>query len=602
MGRDGAGVAYPTLSGTWILDTETTGLDWWRHKLFAFAVADLDGNSWYYDIRRDPNCIRWLRDQMARAKRIVAHNAKFDYHMLREAGAAPPIEKFECTQVRQALINEHEMAYGLDHLGRKYFKRGKVKVDIDKDKLIELPYETASEYALEDVGITVDLYKMQEREIESQDLYQVLALERRLMPHLADQEHRGIRIDVSAAEKSVIAIDKIVKVLHKELDSEAGFHVNPNPSGSIKKLFDPKQDKNGVWRAKDGTVLESTPAGKPSLGAEALKNMRDPMAMKVLRLRKYIKARDTFLKGHVLGHLNPKTGCVHTHINQTKGDEGYGTGTGRLSYNGPALQQIPNRDKEMAEMVRPVFLPDEGHKWCYGDLDQHEFRLFAHYTNTPVVIQMYRDNPDTDFHTLVEQITGIPRNAPKNGGAYAKQLNLGIVFSMGAGLLAKKMNLPYTEEMANFGGRERVLLRGGEEVMEVLAKYHKAIPGVRQMIDKASSIARNRGFVRTYLGRHLRFPDKNFVYKAAGLIYQGSSADLNKLHICNLSDMCAGTDSRMLLNVHDEYSFSIAPGETRLAREARRVVESGVSLRVPIRIDFHIGKNWWDATNAPKVT
>lgn len=597
------GEEFPELGSDFVVDTETTGLYWWRDKVFSFGVCTLDGKvSRYYDLRRTPKAIQYLKAQVKKAKRIIAHNVKFDTHMLREAGVPIDPDKLHCTQTRAALCNEHELAYTLDNLARVYLKRRKVKVDVDKDKLIQLPFEQAEEYCLEDIALCRDLFNLQEKEIENQDLFEVLALERRLLPHLLQQERDGIRIDVDAAERSIVDFDKRITVMQRQLDKAAGFAVNPNPSGSIHQLFAPKQGKDGIWRAKDGTPLTTTPAGKPSLGAEALKEMKDPSAMLVLKLRKMIKARDTFLKGHVLGHLNPKNNRVHPHINQTKGDEGYGTGTGRLSYNDPALQQIPNRDKEMAAMVRPVFLPDEGQQWCYGDLEQHEFRIFAHYTKAPKIIDMYRENPDADFHQLVTDLTGIPRNAPPNGGAYAKQLNLGIVFSMGAGKLAAKMGLPYTEELVKLGKRERIIFKAGEETMEVLAKYHAAIPGVKEMINKAASIARERGYVRSYMGRHLRFPDPDFAYKAAGLIYQATAADLNKNNIINICNLLQDTKSRFMLNIHDEYSVSIDPSELHLAREMRRVVESGADLRVPIRIDFSVGKTWWDATRADSIT
>lgn len=595
---------FPNLGPDIALDTETTGLYWWKDRVFSFGARSLDpkGPRVYFDLRRTPTAIDWLRDQMAKAKRIIAHNAKFDIHMLREAGARPPVEKFHCTQIRAAICNEHELAYTLDNLGRVYLGRRKVKVDVPKDQLPDLPFDEVQTYTLEDIDLCADLFALQETIIAEQDLYEVMKLEMRLFPHLLEQEYRGIRINVDAAERSIIDIDRQVKALQKKLDREAGFSVNPNPSGSIHMLFAPKQGKDGIWRARDGTPLTATPAGKPSLGADALKAMRDPAAMMVLSLRKMIKVRDTFLKGHVLGHLNPKNNHVHPHINQTKGDEGYGTGTGRLSYNDPALQQIPNRDKEMAALVRPVFLPDHGHKWMYGDLDQHEFRVFAHYTKSPPLLERYALDPDTDIHSLVAELTGLPRNAQKLGGAYAKQVNLGLIFSMGAGLLAMKMGLPYTEELVTFGKRKRILLRAGEETLAVLKKYHQEIPGVRETIDKAASIARERGFVRTFMGRHIRFPDSDFAYKAAGLLYQGTAADLNKNNICNLCDLTARTESRFLLNIHDEYSLSLAPCDKKLAQECQRVVEHGVRLRVPIRIDFSVGDTWWDATNSKPIT
>lgn len=600
-------------------DTETTGLKWWADRMFAFSVATPDGRSGYFDLRRTPKARAWISAQMSKAKTVVCHNVKFDAHFSRESGINIPPSAMVCTAIRASLIDEHLVQYKLDYLAKKYLKRGKVHVE-DKTKMAELEFEKAELYGTVDAELALELYQWQEKEIEKQDLHKVVALERALTPHLYDQERGGILVDDKAAEKAMADLKVRIDEIQTRLDAMAGFKVNPNPSGSISQLFQPKQGEDGVWRAIDGTPLDLTDGGKPSFDADALKSMKHPAAAVILKVRKLKKARDTFLARHVLGHMDPKTKKVYPHINQTKGDEGYGTGTGRLSYNGPALQQIPSRDKEVAEIVRPIFLPDPGQDWVYGDLDQHEFRVFAHYTHDPGILEIYRQNPDADFHQLVADLTGLPRSAKAAGEANAKQVNLGIVFSMGAGLLAMKMGLPYTEEVVKFGNREpRVLLRAGQETLEVLNKYHAKIPGVKKIINEASSIAKSRGYVKTMFGRHIRFPNRDFAYKAAGLVYQGSSADLNKYNIINACSLLRGSNSRFLLNIHDEYSMSMDRSDIKngLVHEIKDVIqkrppfmfqgscgweEDRLELRVPIRIDFKKGSSWWGANNGEDVT
>lgn len=603
------------------LDTETTGVDWLRDKMFSFAISTPDGRDHYWDIRHTPQALRWLIDQMAAYRGLVVnHHMKFDLHMLRNEGVVIDPRQCECTMIRAALIDEHRMSYALDDvakdcIGKKKDDRiyhelaaifgGEPKRAVQISRLSKAPPEIVGRYAKRDTRVALELWEWQNGEIEAQELQQVWALEKRLFPHIFKQERHGIRVDEAAAEQQMQRMTGEIDRVRAEINSIAGFEVNPNPSGSIKKLFEPVK-RDGKWFANDGTPLATTDAGAPSLGAAALERMKHPAAAKILDVRKLLRVRDTFLKGHVLGHAH--NGRVHPNINQTKGDETGGTGTGRLSYTNPAMQQIPNRDKRLAAMVRPVFLPDEGHAWSYGDLEQHEFRIFCHYTKAPAILAAYKEDPDLDFHTIVAEMTGLPRSAKRSGQANAKQINLGMVFNMGGGLLAAQMGLPYTSEMVKFRGEseEREILRPGEEALEVMERYYAAVPGVKEMAQQASSIAKSRGYVRTIKGRHIRFPGGKFTHKASGLVYQGSSADLNKENVCRICEFLEdeGAGANFLLNIHDEYSISTPlDGVRARMQECKRLIQDRPELRVPIRVDFSMpGSTWWEATQNEIIT
>lgn len=616
---------HPVIS----VDCESTGLEWYRgDRAFGVSVyMPATGDAEYYDIRRDRNAFHWLADNLWKAKKIVNHNIKFDIHMLRVTGIKMNPANCECSMIRAALIDEHLLKYDLDSLLKKYLKMSK---DNDiypelaaifggpatrKAQILNLqhaPVDLVARYANMDTIGAYKLWEWQEGEIERQDLHQVWGLEKRLFRHVVAMEERGIRIDPTQAERKAEELDRVVEQTKAELNQLAGFEVNPNPSGSIKKLFDPKQNENGSWVARDGTPLSTTPAGNPSLGSDALQAMKDPCAKLILRARKLIKTKDTFIRGHVLGHAVENGGdfYVHPNINQTKSDTGdgsEGTGTGRLSYTRPALQQIPSRDKEIASMVRPIFLPDRGQRWSYGDLDQHEFRLFAHYANPKDIIEAYATNPDLDMHQIVADLTGMPRSATRAGEANAKQINLGMVFNMGAGELASQMGLPYTIERVDFGDHVMDLKKAGPETLEIVENYYAKVQGVKEMARKARTVAKSRGYVRTLLGRHIRFPRGQFTYKASGLIFQGTAGDLNKLNICNVAEYLESEcpENRLLLNIHDEYSVSLAQDgkEVQHLNEMKRLIQYRPELRVPIRIDFsQPAQNWWLATRADLAT
>jgi DNA polymerase I-like protein with 3'-5' exonuclease and polymerase domains len=596
-----------------VIDTETTGLKWWADKLFGISIA-LPGFSGYWDVRSDPHVIKWLNDLITE-KRVdvwVGHNLKFDLHFLREAGVMIPLDRIDCTMTRAALISEHEPTYALDFLARKYcgMKKddeiyeemarlfgGRATRNAQMPNISRAPISMVSKYAIQDAVVTLALYDWQEEQMRTQNLAQVHRLERGLMPVIMDMEEQGVRVDVGLAEKAVRDLTVRVDNMQRDLNSLAGFEVNPNPSGSIADLFKPTLADDNEWYLIDGTKADKTDGGKASINADCLRRMKHPAAKMILDLRKMLKTRDTFLSGHILGHEHD--GIIHCNYNQTKNDAEAGTGTGRLSVTNPALQQIPSRDVAIKSLIRPIFKADVGAKWMGLDWSQFEFRVANHYGQVPSIIEAYRANPKLDFHQLVSDLTGIPRNAQYAGGPSSKAINLGLAFNMGSGRLAQECGLPYTEEVGPSGN---VFLKAGPEAMELFDKYHAANPGMRNTAQKASNIAKERGSVHSVMGRRLRFPGGQFVHKASGLIYQATSADCMKQKLIELHKyLTAEGCGRLLLTVHDEVGISLDNDSLDKAQEVARIyttfdgVECPIHLRVPITCEWGIGEDWYEA-------
>ncbi len=620
---------YPNVTkyDTVAVDTETTGLKWWENKMFAFSLSTPDKN-YYYDIRDNPMALEWAKDNLKKAKALVGHNIKFDMHFLREAGVDLRGPEIHDTMIRGAIINEKEPSVSLDNLSSKYLKAKKVdigpilagifggpktknvqmprlqylgrtwpvKPSLDDGRIFSDEMLWAAEYAMKDTALTLKLFEFQKPKIEEQSLSRVLDQEMRLLPVIIDMEYRGVKVDVERAVDAREALKKDMALLEKRLYELAGFVPNINAREQIWQLFNAKQDEKGNWYTMNGEFLPKTGTGEPSFSKAVLQNLVDEKAKIVLQLRAMDKLIGTFINGHILGsHHN---GIVHTSFNQTRQESGLGTETGRLSSSGPNLQQIPKRDKTSASRIRPLFLPDEDQNWRCRDWDQMDFRVFAHYVNEKKINDMYEADPDTDFHQAVADLADIPRNAGADGGGNAKQINLGMVFGMGEGRMAKEMGLDhYMEE----GYNGRSFLKAGDEAKKMFKKYHDMIPGVKRMKDKATSLARSRGFVMDIMGGRLRFPDTNTAYKAAGLIYQATAARCMKEKMIEVHNELKGTEGRLMLVVHDEFNLSIPKKDEELAERIGKVIndfgpDSAIYLRVPIGSDEGIGPNWWEAS------
>lgn len=587
------------------LDTEGTGLGP-TDRAFGISYCLTGYKADYVDLRvDDPTELFNIIEQTDCP--IACHNGSFDYRMALRAGIRLPIERMDCTVIRATLINEHEFSYSLDDLAKKHLGKqkdteiyaamaeifgGRATRSAQIHRISEAPREVVATYATDDAVICHDLWQWQEEEIERQGIQAIIEFERRLMPTVIRRELAGIRVDLEQAHRAKNELTKIIDQQTKQLYDAVGKSFNINSSKDMQSVFKPKWNGT-VWVTGDGDIIPSTPGGKPSFSADALRDINNHVSRSIIELRSLEKTRDTFINGHVLG--NEVGGRVYPSIHQTKGEDG-GTGTGRFSYSGPAMQQIPSRNKAVAAVVKPIFLPEEGQVWVDADKHSFEVRVFAHLVNNPEILQLYKDTPDSDFHQMVADMTGLPRNAKYSGEANAKQLNLSMIFNSGNGAIAEKMGMPY--EWDQFTARGEVIRykKAGPEAMAVIDAYHARLPGIKELASRAKRAAEAYGFIQTKYGRRLRFPRKFKTYKASGLAIQATAADINKQNWLIIEE-ALGSEGSLLLNTHDSYSMSMPEDWQPHWKKVKQAVEAGHDwFRVPLILELSgAGPNWWAA-------
>ncbi len=606
------------------LDYETTGLRYWDPEFFVFGVAvsaitnddDLDPgkySSWYWDVREHPGVIQYLQDILPTGRIVVAQNAQYEYQCTRQFKIDPRKVNWYCTMVSECIIDEHHLTYdlasiaghrGIDSRKREHLEAIRVTMGWSSttevlSRLSEVPPAIAAPYGASDAEDALKIYYRQQIEIDKQDLHRVIQLERDLMPVLADMSWGGIRVNLEAAHAAIPALDEKEEKLQKEINEIAGGKFNVNSTPQIRAFFKPEPISKFQWRLIDGTLVGPTKSGKgPSLDQNVLREIDHPLAKKIQDLRKTIKLRDTFIRGHVIGSADGD-GYVHTQFNQTRNDADAGTVTGRLSSTDPALQQITKRDKENAAILRSLFLADEDEEWLCADYSQVDFRCGAHLQNDPGVIAAYRDDPSLDYHQIVSNMTGIPRNAPYAGAPYTKQINLGLSFGAGKGKLAFMMKMPYQISER----RGKMIYIPGPEAEAIFELYHKKLPGVNVFMKKAESIAKETYYVRTAMGRRLRFPRGHGAHKAAGLLYQAYAADLHKIGLVATDRIIREQNlpARLMMSCHDEIGVSMKQND-----EVKQLIvkeytnfnseSSVVRMNVPITASGDFGINWYEAS------
>lgn len=623
---------FPNLAGKIVAaDGEATGLSWINDELFGIGIAFREGfelRSFYFDIRH-PEVRSWAEYAFVDVKLWVNHYIKYDAHMFREAGIRYPRRSINCTMIREAIIDENKYEYGLEVLSWKYLKRGKKDIwprlaeifggqptkDAQINNLALAPESIVSEYAQEDARNALEIWEAQELVIKEEELEQVHDLERRLLAVIIDLEYRGVRVDLDRALQQHKVLTKRIQEEQRNLNRAVGRVVNANSPIQAKEILGVHRRDDGYWYTKDGLKLETNPpskterlratiedrppVGSPSLDSVKMQQCKVPEAQMIVDIRGMLKARDTMIEQYML-NMN-HNGYVHASFNQTRTEDGNGIYTGRISISDPALQQIHKRNKAMAAIVRACFVPDDGEEWWCFDWSQMDFRLFAHFLNDLRINAMYAKDPLTDFHRMTADITGLPRDRDqKTGGANAKQINLACVFGMGAGELAKQCGLPYTVSTKGY-------LVAGPEAKAMFGKYHLNIPGVRKLQNSVESVAKSRGFIRTQLGRRIRFPNGQGAHKAAGLLYQSTAADALKTKMVETYELLESERDyagRLQMSVHDEFDFSMVPDafERGLKDELKTLLErfdgalTPMKFRVPIIADFGRGADWWEAS------
>lgn len=574
-------------------------------RILGVSLATAD-RSWYFcvdhrvpgtDGSPPPNIppekfYPWLAETI-RGVELVGANLTYDLDFLQYQGVVPD-RTWRDVQIAEPLINENRRTYGLDSLADEYLGIGKEDDKVEswiadhrkeigfrertglKKYLDSAPWDLVAEYGDMDARITYDIYQKQIPLLEREDLWDLFEMESELSRVLLMMRKNGVRFDQARASRVDEMLDKDLHRKQILLNKLAGFNVRVNAAEDIAKIFD-----------KKGIKYPKTSTGKPSFRAQWLEDLGDKWGLgeAIVDLRRSMKTSGTYAKGLQRFVVD---GRIHTVFNQLRGDS-WGTVTGRLSSEKPNLQNQPGRAKEIANMIRSLFIPEEDHDWIKADYSQVEYRWFAHFaygvapTFAQPVVDAYTANPLTDYHAQAASIVfGVPVDeVTKEQRTIAKTINFGVLYGMGKDKLAASLGLSV------------------EEATYILNDYNRRLPFLKKTQWTATRVAEQRGYVKTILGRRRRFSDRNFAYKAINAVVQGTAADQMKTAMVEAykAGLLGEPGSGLLvphLTVHDELDLSkpkTKQGDEML-REFKHIAETCIPCRVPIVMDLEIGRNW----------
>jgi len=571
--------------------------------------------SWYFPIghlqggNMDRSAVTaFLKDTLGVEDRfIVGANLQYELEGLSSLGVGIRGKLID-VQIAEALIDEESLSTSLEALCRKYGFIGKDEdllkqaatahgfKDV-KGNLWKLHSKYVGPYAEFDAFAPLKIFEKQLVQLSEEELTGVFQLECELLPLLWEMRKRGIKMDVEKANglsKSLLIEEN---ELRRKMEQKYGDRIDEWSGPKLGMICD-----------RLGIKYPRTPTGMPSFTADYIEGTIHPFLDDLSDLRELSKMRETFVDGWILDNLVGDR--IHPQWRQIATDEG-GTRTGRMAAANPNPQQVPagkyrktGKPNNFGALIRSCFIPHEqGLKWMKADYSEQEPRILTHFA---ALCNFTRAQEMADFYNNDRTFKIYPKMMEWCGGIdkrVAKDLYLGRCYGMGIKKLAFKLNA------------------SKEEAQEVLDKFDRGVPFVKEIADMAMIIADRRGYVKTLLGRRRHFnlwepinawklkeqgidttpvrkehaEDKWHgmkirranTHKALNAIIQGSGADMAKA-----SMLKNWKESRDLpyMQVHDELNYGVT--DEAHANKLHAAIESSVDMKVRILSNVTIKEHW----------
>ena len=388
---------------------------------------------------------------------------------------------------------------------------------------------------------------------------------------LAKMEHTGIQINRVQLEKLFESLGEEVSQVAKDAYKIIGKEIN---------LASPKQLQTVLFEDLGMTGTKSVKTGFSTNAAalnELFEQTEHPFLAKLLEHREVSKLRQIV---EIVLKAISEDGRIHTNYVQT------GTSTGRLASDSPNLQNIPIKS-ERGRQIRDAFVVGDGYETLLtADYSQIEMRIMAHLSEDSGLIEAFKTGED--LHRFVgARIFGVaPSEVTSAMRSKVKAMSYGLVYGLSEYGLAKQLRM------------------SNGEAKQLMNDYFDRFGGVRRYLAQVVDQAKLNGYTVTTFGRRRPFDDlKSSVFQvreaarraALNAPIQGTAADIMKLAMTRIDQKMTemGLKSRMLLQVHDELVFEVAPGELEsLKAMVVEQMQNVVELSVPLEVHLGVGKTW----------
>ena len=567
-------------------DTETTGTNAILAEIVGLSLSVTEGEAFYVPMppqraaaTKRLEILRPILEDEKITK--VGQNIKYDLTILANYGIELRGPLFD-TMIAHYVL-QPELHHSMDYLAEIYLGYETIKIEEligergkKQKNMRDLSPQEVCDYACEDADITLRLKNKLQKELQKEGAEKLFyEIEMPLVPVLAYMERNGARIDSASLAETSALFSRRLHSIEEEIYTLAGQPFNISSPrqvgeilfGKLKIVEKPKKTKTGQFVTSEEVLTQL--------------QHRHPIVKKILQQRGLKKLLGTYVDA-LPALVNPATGKIHTSYNQTV------TATGRLSSSNPNLQNIPIRDEDGKE-VRKAFVPEAGQLFLSADYSQIELRIMAHLSGDKNMIEDFRSGHDIHAATAAKIYKKPIGEVTKDERRKAKVANFGIIYGISVFGLAERMNVDR------------------REAKELIDNYFATYTGVRDYIEQCKEEAKKRGYVETIFGRKRFLPDINSgnavvrgyaERNAVNAPIQGSAADIIKVAMINIYHQMKehNLHSTMILQVHDELNFSIAPDEKEIMQTlVLDEMQRAFTMSVPLIADHGWGKNWLEA-------
>jgi DNA polymerase-1 len=562
------------------LDTETTELDPYlgRLRLIQLAAPDavyiVDLNRFADGDLKQGEALAPLRQLLTSPRPIkIAHNAKFDAKFLKYNLGVDLVGVFDTLLASQLVsAGDIEERHGLAAITERYLNETVDKSERLSNWEFELS-EAQLEYAARDAAVLLPLRDKLIERIKALDLIQCAQLEFECVMPVVDIELNGFYMDKHRWLEQLSVVEKTRGELANELQEMLGEGVaqaslfgppraninldsQQQVTESLTRLGIPLPDSTRNWKLQP-------------LAAEY------PVVAKLLEYRTMQKALTSYGQ-NMVELINPKTGRLHADFRQI------GAPTGRFACTNPNIQQVPHA----VEYRRCFTGYPAGRRLVIADYSQIELRILAEFSGDQAFVDAFRSGADLHRVTAA-QVFGVEQDqVTSDQRSFAKGLNFGVVYGIGAQRFSIMTGLSVTEA-------ENVLRR-------YFATYRRLDSYLRESASRAVSDKQ----ARTASGRLVKFnfdpSDRQQVSmtqrNGKNAPIQGTSADILKRALRLLNDDLRGTSGRIVNIIHDEIVVEVDEGEAEeVAKKVERAMCSAGEeyvQSVPVKVEFHIATEW----------